>query len=338
MHPEMSLVLLTVFAGAGQGIFILLVALSTMFSSSLIPSGYVYGAGIVSLALQVAGIIASTSHLGNPQRGWRAMLMVKNSWLSREVITLSLSVGLAAVYIFMFYYGIYGTPLFIVGITGIAACIGFYISSSMVYASVNFIREWSNLYTPINFMIFGITSGFGVSLSILIFTGADTSVIERVTHLVISLTVLSLILKMMSYRYNDNAYVSVNIKNALGINDPDIKLQDMGTSYDHYNTKEYFHKTTEKSSSLTKSLAVNISFVLPLLIWTVIAANVLESYMQILSIIASISIVSGLVIERRLFFIQGSNIQNLYYSNFKNTGAGNPIESKARKGTPVPMN
>lgn len=338
MHPEMTLVLLTVLAGAGQGIFILLVILSTLFyESSLIPSGYVYGAGIISLSLQMAGIIASTSHLGNPQRGWRAMLMVKISWLSREVITLSFSVGAAALYLLLFYWGIHGTPLIIVGLAGIAACLGFYISSSMVYASVTYIREWANIYTPINFTIFGITSGFGVSLSILIFAGADSSIIAGVNYIVIVLAILSLILKIMSYKFNVNAYVSVNIKNALGINDPDIKLQDMGTAYEHYNTKEYFYEISG-SGSFTKMLAINISFVLPIVIWTAMALHISGSYVQIVSMIASIAIIVGLLIERRLFFIQGNNIQNLYYDNFRNTGAKNPLERRAKKGTPVPIN
>jgi len=337
MHPEMSLVVLTVLAGTGQGIFILLVALNTLFSSA-VPSGFVMTGGILSLLLQVVGIISSTSHLGNPQRGWRAMLMIKNSWLSREVITLSMSVGAAAVYLLLSFYGIAGAPLLIVGLAGIAANIGFYISSSMVYASVKFIREWANVYTPLNFMAFGITSGIAAGLPVLYRTNADPFIIHGVTLILTVLTVLCLLMKILAYRFNANTYVSVNIKNALGINDPDIKLIDMGSSYDHYNTKEYFHRITEKANAGTKSLVVNIAFVLPLIIWVSIALKLTGGYSLLLSIIAAVSMTAGLVVERRLFFIHGNNIQNLYYNNFRSTGARNPIVSKARKGTAVPMN
>jgi len=337
MHPEMSLVILTVLAGTGQGIFILLVTLNTLFSST-VPSGFVITAGIMSLLLQIVGIVSSTSHLGNPQRGWRAMLMIKNSWLSREVITLSMSVGTAAVYLLMFFYGISGAPLLVVGLAGIAANIGFYISSSMVYASVKFIREWANVYTPINFMTFGITSGIAAGLAVLYRTGADAFITHGVTLLLIVLTVICLVMKLFAYRFNANAYVSVNIKNALGINDPDIKLVDMGSSYDHYNTREYFHRISEKADAGTKSLVVNMAFILPLFIWGTLALNLAGSYSLLLSIIAAVSMTAGLLVERRLFFIHGNNIQNLYYNNFRSTGASNPIVSKARKGTAVPMN
>ena len=107
MHPELSLVLLTVLAGAGQGIFIIIVALDALLYNTGIPQGYVLTSVLISIIFQIAGIITSTSHLGNPQRGWRAALMFKHSWLSREVITLSLSVAFAFIYLVLSYYGAY---------------------------------------------------------------------------------------------------------------------------------------------------------------------------------------------------------------------------------------
>ena len=169
MHPEMALVLLTVFAGAGQGIFILLFILDAIFSlQGIIPQGFILTSGIISLALQAIGVIASTTHLGNPHRGWRAMLMVKNSWLSREVITLSMSAGCTALYILMYWKGMDSSLKFAMGMLGVLGSIGFYISSSMVYASVRFVKEWSTTLTPINFTVFGIivdTLCFTVMLS-----------------------------------------------------------------------------------------------------------------------------------------------------------------------------
>jgi DMSO reductase anchor subunit len=338
MHPEMSLVLLTVLAGAGQGVFILLVALDSMFSGSgAVPAGYILSSGIVSIAFQAAGIIASTSHLGNPQRGWRAMLMVKNSWLSREVLTLSAAVGAAVLYVLMFYFGASAPLRLTVGLIGIAAGIGFYIASSMVYASITFVKEWANLYTPFNFLVFGITSGLGTGLAILNYTQAGPSIIATVNYLLIGLAIMSLLMKYLSYKFNAGAYVSVNIRNAVAINDPEIKLMDMGTTYDHYNTKEYFHPISEKCLDKTRFVVLTVAFGFPLIIWVISALNVLASLNTALTVAAAVLMIAGLVIERRLFFIQGNNIQNLYYANFRSTGARNPLESKARKGSPVPI-
>lgn len=339
MHPEMSLVLLTVLAGAGQGIFILLVALEALFyNSGTLPSDYILASAAASFVLQAAGIIMSTSHLGNPQRGWRAILMLKNSWLSREVLTLSLSAGAVVLYALLFYFKASADILLAVGLAGVAANIGFYMASSMVYASVKFIKEWANAFTPANFLLFGATSGFGAGLSVLHFTHAEASLISGVTRLLIVLAVVSLIMKALAYRYNAKAYISVNIKNAVGINDPDIKLMDMGTSYSHYNTMEYSCHVSEQGVRTMKNLVLVIAFAVPLLLWSISASAYADRYSALLSTLAAVSMIAGLVLERRLFFIQGNNLQNLYYSNFRHTGAKNPLLRRARKGTPVPAN
>jgi DMSO reductase anchor subunit len=265
------------------------------------------------------------------------MLMVKNSWLSREVLTLSAAVGAAVLYMLMFYLGTPAPLRLAVGLIGIAAGVGFYIASSMVYASITFVKEWANLYTPFNFLIFGITSGLGTGLAILNYTQAGPSVITAVNYILIGLAVISLLLKYLSYKFNAEAYVSVNTRNAVGINDPDIKLMDMGTTYDHYNTKEYFHPISESCQDKTRFVVLTVAFGFPLIIWIITSMNVLGGLNTVLSIAAAVFMTAGLVLERRLFFIQGNNIQNLYYANFRSTGASNPLESQARKGTPVPM-
>ncbi len=50
------------------------------------------------LGLAATGMGASTAHLGQPTRAWRAMLNVRESWLSREIVLFSGFVGLATVH------------------------------------------------------------------------------------------------------------------------------------------------------------------------------------------------------------------------------------------------
>ena len=338
MHPEMSLVLLTVLAGAGQGLFILIVVLDVLFSGTgIVTSQFITYGCIVSIAFQVIGIIASTSHLGNPERGWRAALMVKNSWLSREVFALSAAAGAAVIYLAMTYCGMYGILKLVVGLVGMIAGAGFLVASSMVYTSVSFIKEWANAYTPANFFILGITSGFAVGFAILNYTSPFTPLNIVINGLLVLSGVTAMVMKLLSYHYNAKAYVSVNIKNAVSVNDPDIKLMDMGTSYDHYNTKEYFHSVTAQGMANAKLQVLALAFVLPLVSWGAIALGAVDSFINVLSAAAALSMLIGLVLERRLFFIQGNNLQNLYYSNFRSTGVQNPLLSRARKGTPVPV-
>jgi DMSO reductase anchor subunit len=87
-----------------------------------------------------------------------------------------------------------------------------------------------------------------------------------------------------------------------------------------------------------RSIVLNSAFVLPLIIWIAAAANVFADLNPGIGIIAAVSMTGGLLLERRMFFTQGNNIQNLYYSNFRSTGARNPLVTKAAsKGSPIPM-
>ena len=83
MHPAYSVILFTTFSGAGYGLLIML-AMFAIFEAVPFDRWF----GFVSFALAFAvigfGLIASTYHLGHPERAIRAFSQWKSSWLSRE--------------------------------------------------------------------------------------------------------------------------------------------------------------------------------------------------------------------------------------------------------------
>jgi DMSO reductase anchor subunit len=83
MHPAFSVIFFTVVSGIGYGLlFVLAVVLllnPITFARDATLTLLVLGAVLVS-----AGLIASTLHLGQPQRAWRAFSQWRSSWLSRE--------------------------------------------------------------------------------------------------------------------------------------------------------------------------------------------------------------------------------------------------------------
>jgi hypothetical protein len=54
------------------------------------------------LAVALAGIASSSAHLGQKARAWRAVLNLRRSWLSREVLSYGVFVFLAAVTLLVF--------------------------------------------------------------------------------------------------------------------------------------------------------------------------------------------------------------------------------------------
>ena len=83
MSPAYSIIFFTVFSGAGYGLLAIvgLTALTSLLPDSTMLNLIML---ILSLLLISVGLLFSTTHLGHPERAWRAVSQWKTSWLSRE--------------------------------------------------------------------------------------------------------------------------------------------------------------------------------------------------------------------------------------------------------------
>ncbi|MGB2893464.1 MAG: DmsC/YnfH family molybdoenzyme membrane anchor subunit, partial [Albidovulum sp.] len=79
MHPAPSVILFTTLSGAGFGLlFVLATGAVAVFG---LEAFLLWGLGYL---LATAGLLASTFHLGRPERAMRAFSQWRTSWLSRE--------------------------------------------------------------------------------------------------------------------------------------------------------------------------------------------------------------------------------------------------------------
>ena len=92
MNPAWSIILFTTMAGSAQGLVVAL-AVACLAGADL---GRAFVGGLLAAAtvLLVAALVASFFHLGHRMRTWRAALMWRTSWMSREVIVLPAFIGL----------------------------------------------------------------------------------------------------------------------------------------------------------------------------------------------------------------------------------------------------
>ena len=81
MHPAPSVILFTTLSGLGFG---LLAFLGLGFPGVTGWVAFVFYA--IAYALAVGGLLASTFHLGRPERALKAFSQWRTSWLSREGI------------------------------------------------------------------------------------------------------------------------------------------------------------------------------------------------------------------------------------------------------------
>jgi DMSO reductase anchor subunit len=89
-------------------------------------------AALASLGLAGISLGASTLHLGRPIHAWRALKGLRRSWLSREVLTLSLFAGAASMFAGMLWLdlpgrGIVGMLTFVAGLAGVTCSARIYI-------------------------------------------------------------------------------------------------------------------------------------------------------------------------------------------------------------------
>ena len=150
MKPAFSVIFLTTLIGAGQGLFLAYYSAEWLSVLSILPEQPVRGAGpagLISLALLMAGLIASFFHLGHPERAWRAAAMWRTSWLSREVIVLPATMLLVFAYTLLklsdnttvVYELANATPVLlelVVGYAATAAICLLYLCTAMIYTTL----------------------------------------------------------------------------------------------------------------------------------------------------------------------------------------------------------
>src|SRR3954463_11080544 len=133
MHPAFSVIFFTTASGAGYGLLALL-GLSAA-SGLLAPNRWLGVASLgLALALVSAGLLASTAHLGHPERAWRALSQWRSSWLSRE------GVAAGATYVPALAFGLASVlgkgPLALLGLLVALCAVATILCTAMIYASL----------------------------------------------------------------------------------------------------------------------------------------------------------------------------------------------------------
>jgi DMSO reductase anchor subunit len=338
MHPELSLVLLTVLAGVGQGLFVFLVAgdVKALLEPGGLPNNVIVAGSAVSIILTAMGMGASFFHLTHPERGWKAILKWKQSWLSREVLLLPAFLGLAFLYGLCGYLNLSFILRGIVGLAGVFTALALYVASGMVYAKIRYIREWNTLLTPVNFTLIGLSTG-GVSLvAVYQVVGAWPTASLLAMRLAFLTLALGFIFKAVSYWRDARIYNPVTLKSALGVAHNDIRLMDWGSSYAHYNTKEYVYRKHSDIRGALKLLSLAAIFAIPFGLMMLDYRPLLLGGHGVMAVASAIISVLGAFVERWLFFAEGNHMQNLYYGAFIDKGVKNPLLTKATAGMPAP--
>ncbi len=310
MNPAFSVVFFTTLAGAGQG---LVTALSVAVLAGAAVSRGVLAIGLaVSLVLLVVALGASFLHLGRPARAWRAVLMWRTSWLSREVIVLPAFIALVALWLAL-RIGVRPNPWgdTVLPVLLVAASVVLWYCTGMIYACIRFIEEWAHPLTLVNYTLIGLASGL-VLFCLLVRLGGPPELVRPAAGWAFGLTVVAGIARALSIARNARLRHASTLQSATGIRNPRVAQQSMGMTGGSFNTREFMHGKTRAFLARIKYFAMGAGFAVPALLLLPALLRGSDSGIGWLLAAALVQLV-GVLAERWYFFAQARHPQNLYY-------------------------
>jgi len=312
MHPAFSVIFLTTLIGAGQGLFLALLAhaLGARFGAwGVLPDAFVARAAALALALLVAGLAASFFHLGRPSRAWRSAAQWRTSWLSREVIALPALMALVALYGLghLEAGGVLRPQLAWIGSLGALACVALYVCTAMIYACLRFLQEWATPLTVVNFTLLGAASGFSVAAGLARLDGLEAAAGFALAAL--ALTAFGLLGRGASLLRNARLRHKSTLATAIGVKHPRIEQRAAGFLGGSFNTREFFHGRTAAFLRAVKWAFLAVAFGLPLLLLAAGLAQGAVAWFVAAPLVQWL----GLLAERWYFFADANHPQNLYY-------------------------
>jgi DMSO reductase anchor subunit len=288
MNPAASVIFFTVFSGLGFGLLALL-GLGFARTHGLQAFGY----WALAYGFAVVGLLASTAHLGNPQRAWRALSQWKSSWLSREGICAVATLLVLAPVALSDMLGLL-TPHFL-GLLGAALAVGTVLTTAMIYAQLKTVPRWNHVGVPVSFFNFMLTGG------LLVFGAASFALM--------ALGLLAVVL-IWGFWFGVKQFPAraQSIATATGLGQMgDLRLFEAGHTAENYLMREMIYVVGRKHSAKLRVLAVFFSCVIPALFLYLIADGL------VLRGVALGAHLIGVFVARWLFFAEAEHVVGLYY-------------------------
>ncbi len=286
MHPAPSVILFSTLSGLGFGF------LAFLGWGALAPSGWAaFFLWALGYGLAVAGLLASTFHLGNPRNALKAFTQWRTSWLSREawasVVTLVLLAPVAL-------SGIFGLGLpRLVGQVGGALALGTVFTTAMIYTQIKAVPRWHHWLTPVMFLSFAVAGGATLS--------------GRLWAPLALLSVGAVLLAV--WRVGDGAFVRAGqtLGTATGLDRLGLpSVLDPAHTAGNYLKREMIFVVGRKHAAKLRKLALLLASALPALIlllplgvWGIALAAALH--------------LAGALAARWLFFAEAEHVVGLYY-------------------------
>lgn len=306
MHPAYSVIFFTTFSGAGYGLAIALGLGALDPGSNATVLAY-----LLSLAMISAGLLSSTLHLGNPQRAWRAFSQWRSSWLSRE--------GVLAVLAFIpitlnaanaLFLGEFNAAL---GIAAALLSLATVFSTGMIYAQLKSIDAWHTHWTPACYLLFSLCGGAALAS---VFAWFELVMWPLLPLCAMILLAAAWIAKWQwrSRLLTMNATSTPESATGLG-RIGRVRLLERPHMTENYLTREMGFKIARKHAAKLAAISFWMGGIVPiaLLAAAIMLAGSAAVLAPFLAVLAVLSHICGVLVERWLFFAEAKHAVMNYY-------------------------
>ena len=310
MHPAYSVIIFTASSGAGYGLLVWLALARLTGAWELGPVTAVVTC-LLALALVTTGLMSSTFHLGHPERAWRAFTQWRSSWLSREGVAAVLTFPAALVFTAGWIWnGISPGLMTAAAVATLVLSLITVYTTSMIYASLKTIPRWHNGFVTPVYLIFALASGgllFAVALSISGAADITTMILLAV------MLIAAWVIKGYYWRYIDTARAESDTGTATGLGHLGTVTQlEAPHTAENFLLKEMGYQVAQKHAAKLRRHALIFGLVVPAVLLCVAGnlAGVLQALMLIIALTAGMT---GVILERWLFFAEAKHVVTLFY-------------------------
>jgi sulfite dehydrogenase (quinone) subunit SoeC len=289
MHPAPSVIIFTALSGLGFGLLTWL-----GFGYPQLSGVPAFAMFFVAFALATGGLLASTFHLGNPQRALKAFSQWRSSWLSREAILAVASLATMGLYAIGLIFLNSAWPL--LGAAGGALSLATVFSTSMIYAQMKTVPRWRMPLTPVLFLAYALGGG-----ALLAGQVAAASL----------LLLASSALQLIGWKLGDQRFAEAGstIETATGLGFLGrVRLLEKPHSGSNYLMREMVHVVGRKHALKLRGIALLTLGVLPAMLLLLLPFN------HFIAAAAVASHLIGLLAVRWLFFAEAEHVVGLYYN------------------------
>jgi DMSO reductase anchor subunit len=310
VDPAYSVIVFTSSSGAGYGLIAWLAFAHLSGLWRLDPVTAVVACGI-ALVLITTGLLSSTFHLGHPERAWRAMSQWRSSWLSREGIFAILTYP--AVLVFTagwFWTGIPEPLMSFAASATLILSLATVVCTGMIYASLKTIPRWHNAWVVPVYFAFALSSGGLLFTPVLAVSGAASQ-----PALVAILVVLFMawMIKWAYWRFIDRQQPVSTTGTATGLGHlGQVSQLEAPHTSENYLLREMGYQVARKHAARLRRMALNAGLLLPgmLLVVAGVSGGAIQLILLVLALLLGMT---GIVVERWLFFAEARHAVTLFY-------------------------